>query len=70
MQTSKVIYNGNILIDLTGDTVTSDTMINGVTAHNKSGDPIVGTVVINKYYTGSSTPSASLGNNGDLYLKV
>lgn len=27
-------------------------------------------VVIQRYYTGSSDPSASLGNNGDLYLKV
>lgn len=27
-------------------------------------------LVINKYYTGSSAPSSSLGNNGDLYLKV
>lgn len=29
-----------------------------------------GSVVINKYYTGSSAPSSSLGNNGDIYLKV
>ena len=30
---------------------------------------VQGTVVINKYYTGSSTPSSSLGNNGDIYLQ-
>lgn len=31
---------------------------------------VSGSVVINKYYTGSSDPSSSLGNNGDIYLKV
>lgn len=30
---------------------------------------VQGNVVINKYYTGSSAPSASLGNNGDIYLQ-
>ena len=30
---------------------------------------VQGTVVINKYYTGSSAPSSSLGNNGDIYLQ-
>lgn len=33
-------------------------------------DYIGSAVVINHYYTGSATPSASLGNDGDLYLKV
>ena len=28
-----------------------------------------GSVVIQKYYTGSSTPSSSLGSNGDIYLQ-
>ena len=27
-------------------------------------------VIINKYYTGSTTPSSSLGKNGDLYLMI
>lgn len=30
---------------------------------------VQGSVVINKYYTGSSAPSSSLGNNGDIYLQ-
>ena len=30
---------------------------------------VSGTVVINKYYTGSSAPSSSLGNDGDIYLQ-
>lgn len=31
---------------------------------------VSGSVVVQKYYTGSSTPSSSLGNNGDLYLQT
>lgn len=31
---------------------------------------VQGTVVIQSYYTGSTAPSSSLGNNGDLYLQV
>lgn len=31
---------------------------------------VTGSVVIQKYYTGSDDPSSSLGNEGDLYLKV
>ena len=30
---------------------------------------VSGTVVINKYYTGSSAPSSSLGNDGGIYLQ-
>ena len=31
---------------------------------------VPGSVVIQKYYTGTSEPPSSLGNNGDIYLKV
>lgn len=31
---------------------------------------VPGSVVVQKYYTGSSTPSSTLGNNGDLYLQT
>ena len=30
---------------------------------------VQGSVVINKYYTGSSAPASNLGNNGDIYLQ-
>lgn len=39
----------------------------------KSGVTILGVaggLVINKYYTGSTTPSSSLGDDGDLYLQT
>lgn len=44
MAFNKVVYNGNTLIDLTEDTVTPETLAVGVTAHDKSGAPIVGTM--------------------------
>lgn len=40
---SKVIYGGKTLMDLTGDTVTPDKMLKDVSAHDKSGAPIIGT---------------------------
>lgn len=40
---SKVVYDDKVLIDLTGDTVTSDTLLEGYTAHQKNGELIVGT---------------------------
>lgn len=40
---NKIIYGGNVLIDLTGDTVTADKLAEGITAHDKSGAPITGT---------------------------
>lgn len=38
-----VLSNGTTLIDLTSDTVTASDVLSGVTTHDKSGAPIVGT---------------------------
>lgn len=40
---NKVVYGGNTLIDLSGDTVTAATLLEGYTAHDASGAPIIGT---------------------------
>ena len=45
MQANKVILNGETVIDLTADTVTADKLAAGETAHDKSGNQIVGTLV-------------------------
>lgn len=68
MAVNKIIYNGTTLIDLTGDTVSKNSLLNGVTAHNKSGGIITGTVVISNYRYGTSEPDNSLGDDGDWYL--
>lgn len=39
---NQVIYNGKTLIDLSGDSVTPETLAEGETAHDAAGNPIVG----------------------------
>lgn len=42
MGKSKIIYGGNVLIDLTADTVVADKLLAGYTAHGADGEPITG----------------------------
>lgn len=44
MGVNKVEYGGKTLIDLTNDSVTPETLMEGETAHDASGEPIVGTM--------------------------
>lgn len=43
MAVNKVVYGTTVLVDLTEDTVTADTLMQGYTAHDKSGALITGT---------------------------
>ena len=43
---NKVVVNGSTIFDLTGVTVTPETLAKGVTAHDKSGEKIVGTAEV------------------------
>lgn len=43
MAYNKIVYGGNVLIDLTGDTVAADKLLAGITAHGKDGEEITGT---------------------------
>ena len=45
MEKNKIIYGGKVLLDLTNDTVSSDTLSRGITAHDKSGQIITGNLV-------------------------
>lgn len=44
MAANKIIYGGRTLIDLTGDSVTPKTLLEGTTAHDKRGQTITGAV--------------------------
>lgn len=72
--TAANIKNGVQIFGVTG-TYTSDAnaaatdIVSGKTAY-VNGSKLTGSLVINKYYTGSSAPSSSLGNNGDIYFKT
>lgn len=65
-----VSYYGETLIDLTGDTVTADRLLAGVTAHDAAGNAVTGAVVTQVYRTGSGAPDDALGVDGDLYFDL
>ena len=46
MAKNKIIYGDETLIDLTSDTVSPSTLLSGETAHDRSGEEIVGTVTV------------------------
>ena len=63
--------DGTVLIDLTQDTVKSAAdIVAGKIGHLADGSRVTGELVIQRYYTGSTTPSSSLGQDGDLYLRT
>ena len=70
MAVNKVVMNGEngavVLVDLTGDSVTPETLAEGVTAHDASGNPIVGRMA------SGITGDISLGvhTDGLLYIFV
>ena len=45
MENNKIIYGGKVLLDLTNDTVSPNTLGYGTTAHDKSGRIITGNLV-------------------------
>ena len=53
MANSKIEYFGKVLMDLTQDTVTPETLAEGATAHNAKGEIITGTLNTNVDLTGT-----------------
>lgn len=71
MAKNKVIFNGQTIIDLSTDTVSSASDIaSGKVGHLRDGTVVTGTLAFSTIYTGSSAPSSSTGVNGDIYLQV
>lgn len=58
-------YSG---LDTSDATATAADIINGLTAY-ADGRKLEGSLIVQKYYTGSTAPSSSLGNNGDIYFQ-
>lgn len=58
MAVNKVEINGESVIDLTKDTVSPQTLLSGVTAHNAAGEPIVGAVAPVRYDVAQDLTSA------------
>ena len=61
---------GTARFDDTSDASADATVINSGSSAYVNGVKVSGSQVIQVYRTGSTTPASSLGNNGDLYLKV
>lgn len=64
---NKVVYYGETLIDISSDTVTPETLLEGYTAHDKSGAPIVGTMVIG---TGAIVVTEDEDPNGGTIVEI
>lgn len=45
MAVSKVVYNGETLIDLTSDTVIAEALAQGYTAHDAAGNLVIGNLI-------------------------
>ena len=79
---NKVIYGEDVLIDLTGDSVTPADLAKGVTAHDKSGAPITGTSTKDATgtaaemlegktaYVGGKKVTGTMPNKGAVTLKI
>lgn len=58
MAVNKVVYGGNTLVDLTGDTVTANDLAEGITATGANGDKIVGVMTKGEIATNSEIDNA------------
>ena len=73
MAINKVIYGNETLIDITDTTAVASDVASGKYFYTKDGTKTMGTssggsVTTQKIYSGTSLPSNSLGNNGDVFM--
>lgn len=65
---NKVVYNGDVLIDLTQDSVDAAHLLSGYTAHAKSGAPITGTCTFDADTTDADATRAEILNGKTAYV--
>lgn len=69
MAISKVIYDGETLIDLTGDTVVADKLLSGYTAHGADGKTVTGTCDYDANTQDATATAAEILNGKTAYNK-
>lgn len=69
MARNKIIYYGETLIDLTGDTVTEATLLKGQTAHDKSGEIITGSCTYDSDTSDATVAVAEMLNGKTAYAR-
>lgn len=69
MAINKVIYGGNVLIDLTGDTITPDKLADGVKAHDASGAQITGTSTFDADTQDATAAAAEILSGKTAYVR-
>ena len=65
---NKIIYGGNVLLDLTGDTITAADLAYGVKAHDNSGTQITGTSTKDSDTTDADAAAAEILLNKTAYV--
>lgn len=66
---SKVVVNGETIIDLTADTVDAAHMLTGYTAHDKKGAPITGTCNFDANTQDANASAAEILTGKNAYIK-
>ena len=69
MAKNKVVYNGNVLIDLTGDTVEADKVLDGYTFHEKSGAILEGECTYDADTSDATASSSEILSGKSAYVK-
>lgn len=69
MANSKIIYNGQVLIDLTSDTVTADKLLKGATAHGANGEVVTGACTYDVDSSGTTASAAEILSGKKAALK-
>lgn len=69
MAVNKVIYGGNTLIDLTGDTVTKDSLLIGASAHTMAGVKIDGECAFDSDTSDATAVSSEVLNGSTYYAR-
>lgn len=68
MAKNKIIYDGNVLIDLTNDSVTAADVASGVTFHDRHGDILTGTSTKDADTSDATAVQAEILNGKSAYV--